>query len=254
MDRKRKITLIFLAAAVALFFVGTAARCTAKIGSSDEPVDQASIEEARAGDEAEGNEQPTTDKVQYSGKERELIEYLEAAKWVDASGRVTAEFADGAITEQSVDGVAKTTEFVIETLDAKPNVSTAVIEACGEHLTLVLTLPVEGEATVSSRAFAMAQEYKKAGNHKCEVAGMDEAAAELIDGETSALTSALQSYCEASAPSVRSVTFAGTVMIDTKVGTVTLYFTPDSIDGLTLQVVYSEADRSFKCSTAGAEK
>lgn len=252
MQSKRKIALVALAVALALFLAGSLVRCAAKAADTGEAPEQEQPQKEASESEG-GREQASEAEVesrQYSQKERELLDYLSSSKWADSTGTVTAEFSEDAVVERSAAGGERRTPFSLESVEAKPNMTMAVVEAAGEHVALTLVLPVEGDATVSSQAFSLASEYRRLGSVGCTVEGIDGEAASLVDGEGDALAKAVAGFCETSLPTSTTATFAGSARVDTKAGTVTLLFEPDAAEGVAVQAVYDRASRTFTCSMA----
>lgn len=252
MQGKRKIALVALAVALALFLAGSLARCAAKAADPGQAPEQEQAQgEARGPEEGEPKPaDPPAETRRYDQKEQELLGYLASSKWADSTGTVTAEFSEDAVVERSAAGGERRTPFSLESVEAKPNMTMAVVEAAGEHVALTLVLPVEGDATVSSQAFSLASEYRRLGNVGCTVEGIDGEAASLVDGEKDALAKAVAAFCETSLPTSTTATFAGSARVDTKAGTVTLLFEPDAAEGVAVQAVYDRASHTFTCSMA----
>lgn len=251
MQKKRKIALIVLAVAAALFLVGSMARCAAKAAGSGEAgvqtrADQGVQDGGQGGDPQAGTVSETR---QYGPKEQELLDYLSSSIWADPTGTFTAEFTGDSVTERSAAGDERQTAFTLESIEAKPNLTTAVIETAGRHVTLSLTLPLEGDATVSSQAFSLAPAYERVGSVRCEIETLDDQTVSLIDGEEKELDEALASFCETTLPTATTMAFTGLASIDAKANTVTIFFEPNAIEGIAVQVVYDKASRAFSCST-----
>lgn len=251
MQKKRKIALIVLAVAAALFLVGSMARCAAKAAGSVEVDTQAQTEQSRQGEGQDGDPQvqAAAETNRYSPKEQELLDYLSSSIWADPTGAFTAEFTDDSVTERSATGDERQTAFTLESVEAKPNLTTAVIEAAGKHVTLSLILPLEGNATVSSQAFSLAPAYERVGSVRCEIETLDDQTVSLIDGDEKELDEALASFCETTLPTATTMAFTGLANIDAKANTVTIFFEPNAIEGIAVQVVYDKASRAFSCST-----
>ena len=140
-------------------------------------------------------------------------------------------------------------------MEAKPNETTAVVETEGRHVALSLVLPVEGDATVSSQAFSLSPEYRRVGNVQCKVEGLNDEALNLIDDQNEELDKALVEFCESKLPTATAIKFTGSATIDTKAGTVTLFFEPNAVKGVSVQVVYDRDLNSFQCSmSSGAQQ
>lgn len=253
MQRKKKIVLIVLAVAVALFIMGSITRCAAK---ATNPSAEATQSEPEDPDQSPGGEQGSPAQEtgigsrNYSQKEQEFLDYLAASKWADPTGKITAEFTRESITEHPAGGSERSTPFQLESLEAKPNETTAVVETEGKHVALSLVLPLEGDATVSSQAFALSTEYQRISNVRCVIEGLDGEAASLVEGEREALEDALAEYCEWSLPTATSIAFTGSATIDTKANTVTLFFEPNTVKGVSVQAIYNRDSHSFNCSMA----
>ena len=242
--RGKRAAIIAVAAAVALFTGGTAARCAAMVAAGDGAAGQQENAQER-GEDGQG----LPDGEAAPPGAQDLLARLGSAPWSDATGSIVLEFGDGTFTERRAgesEGVI--TEFSIESVDARPNGTTAVIEAGGEHVALSLSLPSEGAAAVESPAFKLAPSYRGSAEAAYEVNGVTEEAAALAVAAPEEVEAAVAEHCRANLPAATRAEFTGLASVDFDAGTATLYFASEFAPGVEVAAV-CDGKGGIACST-----
>ncbi|WP_417019397.1 hypothetical protein [Anaerotruncus massiliensis (ex Liu et al. 2021)] len=133
-------------------------------------------------------------------------------------------------------------------MDARPNGTTAVIEAGGEHVALSLSLPSEGAAAVESPAFKLAPSYRGSAEAAYEVNGVTEEAAALAAAAPEEVEAAVAEHCRANLPAATRAEFTGLASVDFDAGTATLYFASEFAPGVEVAAV-CDGKGGIACST-----
>lgn len=246
MQKKNKVMLAAAVGMVAIVVASTAMRCSlSHVEAGREDAEAPAVQEQA--DEREDvpaqNDNKAPDATPSAAEE--VMALLQGTSWVapDDPGTTIA-FRDGSFVESGAGGVR------IAAFQTKAAGSAAgqrfldvdvMREGASDLSTTIVVDGADGALAVSSDAFALTGRYVQgdAAGTPVEVSGLVEPYLGLIDGKDSELTSALDAWCAAHAPTAKAASFDGEVYVDVRGDRTSATFHLDDAAASIVTVVYS---------------
>ena len=241
MERKNKLMLVAAIGAVVVLLASSAVRCS--LARQADPGTSAEQEQSQ---QAEATPSP-----QAGGAG--AMEILRSHVWqAEGEPKDTCTFKEGSFVE-SKDGKLSATPFAAGDDASSENQATLTITPLGDGSSdgaraAIIIDGEEGSYTVTCDAFQLHRTYVqgKAPDAEFTATGIAGEYADLIDGKTAELESAIGGWAAKNAPAATKASFDGEVYLDLKGGRVTATFHLDDPAASIVSVAY--ADGKFAVS------
>ena len=241
MERKNKLMLIAAIGAVVVLVASSAVRCS--LARQADPGTAAEQQQSQQAEEAPEAQATDTD----------AMDILRSHVWqAEGEPKDTCAFKEGSFVE-SKDGKLSATPFTAGDETSSENQTTLTITPLredspdGARATIIID-GKEGSYTVTCDAFQLHKTYVqgKAPDVEFSVTGIADEYADLIDGKTAELESAIGNWAAKNAPAATKASFDGEVYLDLKAKRVTATFHLDDSAASIVSVAY--ADGKFAVS------